>query len=46
MVRMEIHPRTGGADAQAFAHQLAEAVSRHAGVPVTTQGRLVVLERL
>lgn len=45
-VRIEIHATAGGADAEAFAGELAEAVSRHAGVPAERAGRVVVLHRL
>lgn len=46
MVRMEIHPGDGGADAEAFAAELAGAVAKFAGRKATTQGRIHVLERL
>lgn len=46
MITLEIHPRTGGADAEAFAVELGEAVARHAGTTITREGRTVVLERL
>lgn len=46
MVTLEIHPRTGGADAEAFAHQLGEAIARHANTKSVQVGRTVVLERL
>ncbi|SDT04194.1 hypothetical protein [Actinoplanes derwentensis] len=45
-VRLEIHATAGGADAEAFADELAAAVSRHAGVTTAREGRLVVLHRL
>lgn len=34
MIRMEIHPGEGGADAQSFANELAQAIAKHAGVSV------------
>lgn len=46
MVRMEIHPGDGGADAEAFAAELAWAVGKFSGCNATTQGRVHVLERL
>lgn len=46
MVTLEIHPREGGADAEAFAVELGEAIARHAGTTSTRVGRTVVLERL
>lgn len=45
-MRIEIHPGEGGADAEAFAAQLADAVSVHFGRPVNTDGRLLTLDRL
>lgn len=46
MISLEIHPGEGGADAEAFAGELASAVSRHFGVPVESAGRILVLHRL
>lgn len=47
MVRMEIHPGEGGADAQAFALELASAVSKFTGRAVRNGvGGTLVLDRL
>lgn len=46
MIRMEIHPGDGGADAEAFAGELAGAIARHANTTVGFEGRVVVLHRL
>ncbi|GIF40102.1 hypothetical protein [Actinoplanes xinjiangensis] len=45
-IRIEIHATAGGADAETFAGELADAVSRHAGVTVAREGRVFVLHRL
>lgn len=46
MIRLEIHPREGGADSELFARDLGAAIAKHTGTPMTTEGRIVVLERL
>lgn len=46
MIRMEIHPGEGGADAATFAGELADAVSKHAGEPAHFEGGAYVLHRL
>lgn len=45
-MRLEIHPRNGGADAEMFAGELAGAIGKHARVQPSREGRVVVLERL
>jgi len=45
-IRLEIHPSEGGADAVAFAAELAQAVSKHSGAGVAAEGRVLVLDRL
>ena len=35
MLRIEIHPGEGGADAATFARELADAVAKHSKQPVT-----------
>jgi len=42
-IRVEIHPGEGGDDASLFAHELADAVARHAGVRAIDEGRVVTL---
>jgi protein subunit release factor A len=46
MLRMEIHPGEGGADATAFAHELATAITKHTGTPVRHDGGAFHLHRL
>jgi|SoiMetStandDraft_5_1073268.scaffolds.fasta_scaffold3829665_1 protein subunit release factor A len=46
MTRMEIHPGEGGADAKAFAGELADAVGKHAGTTSTFTGGAFHLHRL
>jgi hypothetical protein len=46
MIRMEIHPGEGGADAAAFAGELAEAIGKHAGANVRFAGGAYTLHRL
>ena len=46
MIRLEIHPGEGGADAAAFAGELAEAIGKHANVPARFEGGAYVLHRL
>lgn len=46
MITLEIHPREGGADAEAFAAELGEAIAKHTGTTTARDGRTVVLERL
>lgn len=46
MIRMEIHPGEGGADAEAFATELAGSIARHSNTTTDQQGRVVVLHRL
>lgn len=45
-MRMEIRPAEGGEDAEAFATELGQAVSKHSGIPMEHDGRTVVLHRL
>ena len=40
-MRIEIHPGEGGADAEMFAAELAEAMHRGLGTQTTTAGRVV-----
>ena len=44
--RMEVHPGEGGKDAQAFAGELADAITSSFGGVQRTEGKVVVLERL
>lgn len=46
MIRMEIHPREGGADATAFAGELANAIAKHARTEARFEGGAFVLHRL
>lgn len=46
MIRMEIHPGEGGADAQAFANELALSIAKHAGTSVEFTGGAYHLHRL
>lgn len=46
MITLEIHPREGGADAEAFAVELGDAIAKHIGTKASRVGRTVVLERL
>jgi protein subunit release factor A len=47
MIGMEVHPGDGGADAIAFAEQLATALSKHSGrTAVTGTGTTVTFHRL
>lgn len=46
MIRMEIHPGEGGADAAAFAGELAAAISKHARTTATFEGGAFHLHRL
>lgn len=41
MFRMEFHAAEGGADAEAFASELATGVARHAGLTISRAGRVV-----
>ena len=41
MFSMEFHAAEGGADAEAFATELASSVSRFAGMNVKRSGRLI-----
>lgn len=45
-MRMEIRPGEGGADAELFVNELAEAVSKHSGTKITIDGTTRTLERL
>jgi protein subunit release factor B len=45
-MKIEIHPGEGGADAQAFAHELAQAIGKHSGRTPATVGTVLVLDRL
>lgn len=46
MVKLEIHPGEGGADAAAFAGELAAAVAKHSGAKVRSEGGSYTLHRL
>ena len=46
MARVEIHPGEGGADARAFAGELAAAVSKHTGTTSAFTGGAFHLDRL
>lgn len=46
MIRMEIHPGEGGADASAFAGELAAAIGKYAGVTAKFGGGAFHLHRL
>jgi hypothetical protein len=46
MVRMEVRAGDGGSDAEMFAQEFAEAVSKHSGASVSTEGKTVVLHCL
>lgn len=46
MPRMEIHPGEGGADAAAFAQELATSVSKHSGTKSRFEGGAFHLDRL
>lgn len=46
MITVEVHPGEGGADAQAFAGELAAAVSKFSGRQVKAAGNLLTLHRL
>ncbi len=46
MVTLEIHPGEGGADAEAFAAELAAATGKHFGAVVEARGRVLRLVRL
>lgn len=45
-MRMEIRPAEGGADAETFAVELGQAISKHSGTPMAMVGRTVILDRL
>lgn len=44
--RLEIHPGEGGADAAAFAGELASAIGKHVGMTPVLVGTVHVLDRL
>jgi hypothetical protein len=44
--RIEVRAGEGGADAQAFVKELAEAISTYIGVPMVFDGTTAVLHRL
>ncbi|WP_235558811.1 hypothetical protein [Nocardioides sp. Leaf285] len=46
MIRLEIHPGEGGADAEAFASELGTAITKHSGTSATHEGRVVAFHRL
>lgn len=46
MMRLEVHAGEGGADAAAFAAELATAIAKHSGQPARHTGGAWVLERL
>ena len=45
-MRLEIIPGEGGADAEMFASELAQSISKHSGVNVSAEGTTMVLHRL
>lgn len=46
MSTIEIHAGEGGSDAALFAEELAQAISRHSGSPVSSDGTKFSLHRL
>ena len=46
MMRLEIHAGEGGADAAAFAAELATSIAKHSGRPARFEGGAWTLERL
>lgn len=46
MIRMEIHPGEGGADAATFAAELATAIAKHAETEASFEGGAFLLHRL
>lgn len=46
MGTLEIRPRDGGADAAAFANELATAIAKHTGSTRTSLGTTQILHRL
>lgn len=46
MLRLEIHAGEGGADASAFAAELAASLAKHSGQPARLVGGTWTLERL
>lgn len=45
-MRMEIRPQEGGADAELFVQEFAEAVAKYSGKKAIAEGTMRVLERL
>lgn len=45
-MKMEIRPGEGGADASAFAGELAAAIGKHTGTTPVQVGTALVLDRL
>jgi protein subunit release factor B len=45
-IRLEFHAGEGGVDAETFAAELADAVSKHARRPVVAAGRVLVVDCL
>lgn len=46
MGTLELHPSQGGADAETFAQELAEAISKHSSKPLKREGKTLILHRL
>lgn len=46
MGTIEIHPAQGGEDAEAFARDLAAAISKHSQRPLVSEGTTLILHRL
>lgn len=46
MIRLEVHAGEGGADAAAFAAELASSIAKHANQPARFVGGAWTLERL
>jgi protein subunit release factor A len=46
MITLEIHASAGGADAEIFAGELAEAISSYTGVQIVSSGKVFTLHRL
>lgn len=45
-MRLELRPASGGAEAVAFTHALADAIATYTGTPANTDGRNITFHRL
>lgn len=45
-MRMEVRPQEGGIDAELFVQEFANAVSKHSGKEIKSEGTMRFLERL